>query len=152
MVCSKAGHKMITHTGCEAVCSKVCTSGTRRNITVIRFLGYKYQFRTKGNSYSYVKERITSIYVCVSKLVSETVVMCALQWIFHPGRGRILRGPSLEIVGDIGRLLHSNVCWHIDHWSKLHFTVMNATFRISHDWYTVVLLVTGYVQVNYIGM
>ena len=57
-----------------------------------------------------------------------------------------VRDPSVEIVGDQGRLLHSNVYWHIDHGSKLHFTVMNVMCCISLGLVHSDVLSSGYMQ------
>ena len=37
VACSEAGHEVITHTGYEAVCSKVSTLGMRWNTTISLF-------------------------------------------------------------------------------------------------------------------
>ena len=57
-----------------------------------------------------------------------------------------MRDPSVEIVGDHGRLLHSNVYWHIDNGSKLHFTEMSMTCHISLEPIHSDVLSSGYVQ------
>ena len=52
----------------------------------------------------------------------------------------------LRLLGDHGRLLHSNVYWNIDHGSKLHFMEMSAMHCISLELIHSDVLSSGYVQ------